>query len=146
MGESLPGTAASVLVVDDESSIRTICRINLEAAGMRVAEAVDGAEALARARGETPSLVLLDVMMPRVDGFEVAAELAADPTTREIPIVFLSARAGVEDRREAQRAGAVGYIVKPFDPLALGETLASVLARVGRGERDALRKEIVPEQ
>ncbi|HET7568019.1 MAG TPA: response regulator [Gaiellaceae bacterium] len=135
-----------MLVVDDESAIRTICRINLEAAGMAVAEAADGAEALARARGEAPSLVLLDVMMPRVDGWEVAAELAADPATREIPIVFLSARAGVEDRRQAQLAGAVGYIVKPFDPLVLGDTLASVLARIGRGERSALRDEILEEQ
>lgn len=110
---------------------------------MAVAEAADGAEALARARGERPSLVLLDVMMPRVDGWEVAARLAADPATREIPIVFLSARAGLEDRRQAKLAGAVGYIVKPFDPLSLGDTLASVLTRVGRGEQDALRDEIV---
>jgi CheY-like chemotaxis protein len=137
--------ATRILVVDDESAIRTICRINLEAAGMAVSEAGDGAEALRVARREPPSLVLLDVMMPLVDGWRVAAELAADPATSEVPIVFLSARAGAEDRRQARLAGAIGYIVKPFDPLVLGETLATLLDRYERGERERLRDELVDE-
>ena len=116
-GESSP----LVLLVDDERSIRTICRVNLEGDGLSVAEATDGAEALEEVRRARPSIVLLDVMMPRVDGWSVAEQLAADDETREIPVVFLSARAAYEDRVRAQELGAVGYVVKPFDPVELSE-------------------------
>jgi len=132
-----------VLLVDDEPAIRTICRVNLEVSGMIVVEAADGGEALELVRAERPSLLLLDVMMPDVDGWTVAERLAADPETRELPVVFLSARAGIEDRRRARDLGAVGYIVKPFDPLELSVRLESVLERLGRGERELLRKEVV---
>ena len=81
-----------VLVADDEDAIRLLCRVNLRLAGMEVLEAADGAAAIELARRERPDLVLLDVMMPDVDGWEVAAALAADASTREIPIVFLTAR------------------------------------------------------
>jgi CheY-like chemotaxis protein len=131
-----------VLLVDDERAIRTICRVNLEGDGIAVVEARDGAEALEQVRREQPSLVLLDVMMPDVDGWKVAAELAADEDTRDIPIVFLSARAAEEDRQRAQQLGAVGYVEKPFDPLALGPTLREVLERVARGERAQLNAEL----
>jgi CheY-like chemotaxis protein len=131
-----------VLLVDDERAIRTICRVNLEGDGISVVEAQDGAEALERVRREQPSLVLLDVMMPEVDGWKVAAELAADQDTQEIPVVFLSARAADEDRRRAQELGAVGYVVKPFDPLALAGTVRDVLERVARGEREQLNSDL----
>ena len=136
------GTAPLVLLVDDESSIRTICRVNLETDGISVAEAVDGRQALERVKEQQPELVLLDVMRPDVDGWEVAETLAADPGTREIPIVFLSARAAREDRERARELGAVGYIVKPFDPLTLGGVVREVLARMRRGEREELNKEL----
>lgn len=136
------GAAPRVLLVDDESAIRTICRVNLETDGMAVVEAADGNEALERVREQQPELVLLDVMMPDVDGWEVAAKLAADPATKDIPVVFLSARAAREDRRRAQELGAVGYIVKPFDPLRLGPVVREVLDRIRRGERDELSKEL----
>jgi CheY-like chemotaxis protein len=129
--------------VDDEAPIRTICRVNLEAAGLAVLEAPDGKSALELARTKRPALVLLDVMMPRIDGWRVAEELAAEPATRDIPVVFLSARAAQDDRRHAQRLGAVGYIVKPFDPLQLGETVEEVLERLRRGERERLRGELL---
>ncbi|HEY7420849.1 MAG TPA: response regulator, partial [Gaiellaceae bacterium] len=116
-------SAPLVLLVDDERAIRTICRVNLEGDGLAVAEATDGAEALESVRSEHPSLVLLDVMMPSVDGWSVAEQLAADDETREIPVVFLSARAAQEDRLRAQELGAVGYVVKPFDPLELSGTV-----------------------
>ncbi len=132
----------SILVVDDEGSIRTICRVNLETDGMTVNEAADGREALERVRRQQPELVLLDVMMPDVDGWHVAAELAADPATRDIPVVFLSARAAREDKARAQELGAVGYIVKPFDPVALGATVRDTLDRVRRGEREQLNREL----
>jgi hypothetical protein len=87
-----------VLVVDDEASVRVICRFNLVAAGIDVREAADGREALALIREDVPDLVLLDVMMPALDGWEVARTLQSDPGTRDLPIVFLTARAEPEDR------------------------------------------------
>ena len=135
-------SAPRILLVDDERSIRTICRVNLEGDGLAVSEATDGSEALEAIRRERPSLVLLDVMMPGIDGWGVAEELAADDETREIPVVFLSARAAQEDRLHAQELGAVGYVVKPFDPLELAGRVRQVLDRVARGEREQLNREL----
>jgi CheY-like chemotaxis protein len=131
-----------VLLVDDERAIRTICRVNLEGEGLAVTEAADGAEALEEVKRERPSLVLLDVMMPGVDGWKVAEQLAGDEETREIPVVFLSARVAPEDWLHAQELGAVGYIIKPFDPLELAGIVRDVLERVARGERDQLNREL----
>lgn len=132
----------SILLADDEGSIRTICRVNLETDGMNVVEAADGREALERVRRQQPDLVLLDVMMPDVDGWAVAADLAADPTTRDIPVVFLSARATREDKTRARELGAVGYIIKPFDPVGLGAAVRDTLERIRRGEREKLNREL----
>jgi DNA-binding response OmpR family regulator len=136
------GTARRVLVVDDERSMRLLCRVNLVASGIDVLEASDGSEGLELARQERPDLVLLDVMMPGVDGWTVARELAADEATREIPIVFLTARADPADRRLGEQLGGVGYVVKPFDPVSIGELVENVLVRIERGERDQLRRGI----
>jgi CheY-like chemotaxis protein len=135
-------SAPLVLLVDDEQAIRTICRVNLEGDGLAVNEATNGAEALEAVRRQRPSLVLLDVMMPGVDGWNVAEQLAADDETREIPVVFLSARAALEDRLRAQELGAVGYVVKPFDPLELAGMVRSVLDRLAKGEREQLNREL----
>ena len=135
-------SAPTVLLVDDEPSIRTICRVNLEGDGLAVSEASDGSEALEQVRRARPSLVLLDVMMPGVDGWSVAEQLATDDKTRDIPVVFLSARAAYEDRLRAQQLGAVGYVVKPFDPLQLSGIVREVLGRVARGEREQLNSEL----
>lgn len=132
-----------VLVVDDEPAIRALCRVNLQVAGLEVVEAVDGAEALALAARELPDIVLLDVMMPRLDGWEVARRLRSEETTREIPVVFLSARTAPEDRRRGYEAGAVGYVAKPFDPLVLGDALMATLERIAAGEREQLRRELL---
>lgn len=134
--------APLVLLVDDERAIRTICRVNLEGDGLAVNEATDGSEALEEVKRERPSLVLLDVMMPGVDGWGVAEELGADDETRDIPVVFLSARAADEDRLRAQELGAVGYVVKPFDPLELAGKVRDVLQRVEKGEREQLNREL----
>ena len=136
------GSAPLVLLVDDERAIRTICRVNLEGDGLAVTEAADGVEALEAVRRARPSLVLLDVMMPGVDGWGVAEQLAADDQTRQIPVVFLSARAAYEDRLRAQELGAVGYVVKPFDPLELAGLVRDVLERIARGEREQLNREL----
>jgi CheY-like chemotaxis protein len=130
-----------VLVVDDEPPIRLLCRVNLALAGMDVLEAADGEEGLEVARTAVPDLVLLDLMMPRTDGWTVAQELKGDERTREVPIVFLTARATAADQRRAEELGALGYILKPFDPVGLAEVLSEVVARCELGEADALRAE-----
>ena len=134
-------TEGRVLIVDDESSIRLICRLNLRSAGFDTLEASDGASAIALARAERPDLILLDVMLPDLDGWRVADELAESDETREIPIVFLSARSESGDQRHGHAAGGVGYITKPFEPLEMTNTVRDVLVRVRRGERDAMRGE-----
>jgi DNA-binding response OmpR family regulator len=136
------GAARRVLVVDDERAIRLLCRVNLAASGMEVLEAADGRQALELARAERPDLVLLDVMMPEVDGWTVARELAADEQTREIPVVFLTARAETADKRMGEQLGGVGYLVKPFDPVTIGDFVEDVLGRIERGEREQLRRDV----
>ena len=127
-----------MLVVDDERSIRLLCRVNLIASGIDVLEASDGREGLELARTERPDLVLLDVMMPELDGWTVARELAADEQTRDIPIVFLTARADPADRRLGEQLGGVGYVVKPFDPVTIGEFVEEgARAHRARGARPA---------
>ena len=129
--------------MDDESSIRSLCRVNLELAGFDVAEATDGVEAMARIQEESFDLVLLDVMMPRLDGWQVAERLASDESTKDLPVVFLSARAEQRDLRRGFELHAVGYVPKPFDPLPLAGYLQRILERLAHGERDALRREIL---
>ena len=130
-----------MLVVDDEAAMRLLCRVNLRLAGMSVLEATDGAAAIDLARRERPDVILLDVMMPAADGWEVAAALAKDPATSEIPIVFLTARSERTDQRRGIGVGAVGYVTKPFDPLRLAPFLQDLLDRIERGERDQVRAE-----
>ncbi len=137
--------ARRVLVVDDERAIRLLCRVNLVAAGMDVLEAADGREGVDLARSERPDLVLLDVMMPDLDGWTVARELAANEETRDIPIVFLTARADPADRRLGEELGGVGYVVKPFDPVGIGDVVEDVLLRIARGEREQLTRAIASE-
>jgi DNA-binding response OmpR family regulator len=133
--------ATRVLVIDDEAPIRLLCRVNLEAEGMEVLEAADGPSGLEKARAETPDVVLLDVMMPGLDGWRVAEELLDDPATERIPIVFLTARAELRDRARGIDLGGVDYVTKPFNPVELAPLVRDLLDRVARGERDALRRE-----
>ena len=133
--------ATRVLVIDDEAPIRLLCRVNLEAEGMDVLEAADGPSGLEKARAEAPDVVLLDVMMPGLDGWRVAEELLDDPRTESIPIVFLTARAELRDRARGIDLGGVDYVTKPFNPVELAPLVRELLARVERGERDDLRRE-----
>jgi DNA-binding response OmpR family regulator len=134
-----------VLVVDDEAPIRLLCRVNLEAERMDVLEAADGETGLATARAEKPDVVLLDVMMPGMDGWQVAERLVDDPETADIPIIFLTARAELRDRARGLELGGVDYITKPFNPTELAAVVESLLERVRRGERDELRREKIAE-
>jgi two-component system alkaline phosphatase synthesis response regulator PhoP len=129
----------SVLVIDDEAPIRLLCRVNLEAEGMEVLEAADGPAGLEQARENSPDVVLLDVMMPGLDGWRVAEHLLQDERTSEIPIIFLTARAEFRDRARGLDIGGVDYVTKPFNPLELAHE------RIDRGERDELRGEKLAE-
>jgi DNA-binding response OmpR family regulator len=132
-------------VIDDEAPIRLLCRVNLEAEGMEVLEAADGPSGLATARAETPDVILLDVMMPGLDGWRVAEELLDDERTQGIPIVFLTARAELRDRARGIDLGGVDYVTKPFNPVELAPLVRSLLERVGAGERDEVRREKLTE-
>jgi DNA-binding response OmpR family regulator len=136
---------AKVLVIDDEAPIRLLCRVNLEAENIEVVEAEDGEIGLDLARSERPDVILLDVMMPGLDGWEVLQRLLDDETTREIPIVFLTARAELRDRARGLELGGVDYVTKPFNPIELAPLVTDILERVKRGERDAIRQERIAE-
>jgi DNA-binding response OmpR family regulator len=134
-----------VLVIDDEAPIRLLCRVNLEAEEMEVLEAPDGPTGLELARSETPDAILLDVMMPGLDGWAVAEELLTDDRTSSIPIVFLTARADVRDRARGLDVGGLDYITKPFNPIELASLVRSVVAAVLSGDRETLRAERIAE-
>jgi DNA-binding response OmpR family regulator len=132
---------ARILVIDDEAPIRLLCRVNLEAAGMEVQEAADGIVGLAAARDEPPDAILLDVMMPGMDGWQVLEGLLEDERTQDIPIVFLTARAELRDQARGLELGGVDYVTKPFNPLDLAPLVEDLLERVSRGESQDLRRE-----
>jgi DNA-binding response OmpR family regulator len=135
----------TVLVIDDERPIRLLCRVNLEAEGMQVLEAPDGPNGIELAQQERPDVILLDVMMPGLDGWRVAEELLDDERTSSIPIVFLTARAELRDRARGLDLGGIDYVTKPFNPVELAPLVRSLLVRVERGEGDALRRERIAE-
>jgi two-component system alkaline phosphatase synthesis response regulator PhoP len=139
------GDVTKVLVIDDEAPIRLLCRVNLEAESMEVLEAADGPSGLEQARTERPDVILLDVMMPGLDGWRVAEELLEDGRTAEIPIIFLTARAEFRDRARGLDIGGVAYVTKPFNPLELAPLVEQLLERIGRGQRDELRGEKLAE-
>ncbi len=134
-----------VLVIDDEAPIRLLCRVNLEAEGMEVLEARDGPTGLEKARNDEPDVILLDVMMPGLDGWQVAEELLDSDVTSAIPIVFLTARAEVRDRARGLDLGGIDYVTKPFNPVELAPLVLALIERVDRGERDELRREKIAE-
>jgi DNA-binding response OmpR family regulator len=131
----------TTLVIDDEPPIRLLCRVNLEAEGMRVLEAADGRTGIDLAQKEQPNAILLDVMMPGMDGWAVAEQLLQDERTAQIPIIFLTARADLRDRARGMDLGGLEYITKPFNPVELATLVQEVISAVERGEREQLRTE-----
>jgi DNA-binding response OmpR family regulator len=108
-----------VLVVDDEEGIRVLCRVNLELGGFEVLEAADGVEAIEKVRSERPDLVFLDLMMPRMDGWQVLDTIKSDASTAGIPVVILTARTSEEDQMRGWDEGILEYLAKPFNPQRL---------------------------
>ena len=125
----------TVLVVDDEEDVLFLLRVNLALNGFAVHDARDGEEAVASALQLRPDCVLLDWMMPGMDGLDVCRSLRSDPRTRDCAIIFLSAKARPEDQASALEAGADDYVVKPFDMDDLAARIESAVA--ARGESSA---------
>jgi len=117
-----------VLIIDDEVDVRLLYRVNLHHAGYEVLEADGGERGIAVALEETPDAVVLDLMMPRVDGFEVLRALRAEPATVEVPVLVLTADSLVDDHRICFELGADAVITKPFMPELLTESIARLLA------------------
>ena len=118
---------ARVLVIDDEPDVRWLIRMSLERAGHEVIDAEDGLRGIAVAMKQRPDIIVLDLMMPVMDGYAVLAELAKDPRTVDVPVVVLSAKAIPEEADRASAAGARRFMEKPFDPDELAIELGELL-------------------
>jgi DNA-binding response OmpR family regulator len=123
------GTPIKVLAVDDDPVILRLIEVNLSLEGFQVAIVAGGDDALAKAREVDPDVILLDVMMPGVTGWDVARRLKDDAVTNATPLVFLSGRTQEEDRRKGQELGVAAYVSKPFDPVELVDTIRRVARR-----------------
>src|SRR3954452_17730581 len=123
--------AGRVLVVDDDDVIRQLITVNLELEGFDVVTAVDGQGALDKVKDARPQVVTLDVMMPRLDGWEAASRLRADPETAHVKVILLSARAQEADIQRGQRIGVDAYLTKPFDPDELIDTVRRLFESAG---------------
>lgn len=132
-----------VLVVDDEPGIVAIVQANLESEGYTVISAADGEEALRRVQGEHPDLVILDVMMPVMDGWQVLERLERDNATAGLPIIMLTAKVEDEDILLGLEQGAVEYITKPFYPEDLTASVTLLLSVFDRGLREKRRQELI---
>jgi len=118
---------ATVLVADDDPVIQKLLQVNFQMEGYEVVVAGDGQEAVEKAGEVHPDLIVLDVMMPRMNGLDAAERLKADPATASIPIIILSAKAQEVDIKAGRAAGADEYMTKPFDPLELLEKVAALI-------------------
>ena len=124
--------AYKILVVDDEPTIVRLMEFILARQGHEILVAVNGEEALEKIKSQHPDLVLLDIMMPRIDGYEVAQRLRADPATASLPIIMLSAKAQEEDIRKGVDVGVNEYITKPFTPDHLVQVVTEYLGRFSK--------------
>jgi CheY-like chemotaxis protein len=115
-----------VLVIDDEPDVLLLCRVNLEHAGHEVLQAPDGPHGLALAREEHPDVVVLDLMMPMMDGYAVLAALQGDEETRDVPVVILTAKVQMEDQIRSWTDGCSDFLTKPFPPDRLLDALERV--------------------
>ena len=126
----------TILVIEDDADIRNLLHFNLEKEGFTSIEAGDGVTGLAMAREQKPALVLLDLMLPGMDGFEVCRRLGSSPDTAEIPVLMLTARGEEMDRVVGLSLGADDYVVKPFSPKELMMRVAAIIKRSGGEENN----------
>lgn len=119
-----------ILVAEDERDIRELIGFTLRYAGLEVILTSNGVEAVEQAKSEQPDLIMLDVRMPKMTGYEACRALKEDPATSEIPIVFLSAKGQEVEIEEGLASGALEYIVKPFAPDELATQVKGILERV----------------
>ena len=120
-----------VLVVDDEEFVRQLIQIKLKFCGIQTIEAENGVEAIEKALAEKPDLILLDIMMPKMNGFETCQRLKSIEETSHIPIVMLTARGDPSAKERGESAGALEYLTKPFSPQKLAERIIEILNRTG---------------
>ena len=120
-------TIARILVADDDDGVREMIQYRLGRFGYEMLQAADGREALEVISREKPDLVLLDVMMPELDGFQVCSRMQENEETKQIPVVMLTAKAEAKDVTRAFNSGAVDYVVKPYDPIVLQQKVAQNL-------------------
>jgi two-component system alkaline phosphatase synthesis response regulator PhoP len=124
-----------ILVVDDEIYIVHILDFSLGMEGYEVITALDGEQALEKARAEKPDLIVLDIMMPKLDGYETCRMLKGDDITREIPVILLSAKGRNVDQKIGFEVGADDYITKPFSPRKLVERINAILGQSSPQQR-----------
>ncbi len=120
---------AKILIAEDEPDIRSLVAFTLKFAGHSVVEVSNGADAVVMAKVEQPDLILMDVRMPRMTGYEACQMMKADPETSSIPVVFLSAKGQESEIRTGLESGAAEYLLKPFSPMELSERVSELLAR-----------------
>jgi two-component system alkaline phosphatase synthesis response regulator PhoP len=118
-----------VLVVDDEEYIQHILNFSFGAEGYDVVTAGDGEEGIKKAKSEKPDIIVLDIMMPKMDGYEACKRLKTDPHTKNIPVILLTAKGREVDRKLGSQAGADDYVVKPFSPGRLIERVEGMMKR-----------------
>jgi two-component system alkaline phosphatase synthesis response regulator PhoP len=134
---------ATVLVVDDEPDVRVLCKVNLEFEGYRVLEAGDGEAAIEMANREAPDLILLDLMMPHVNGWDVMKRLKEDEKTANIPIVLLTAMADEASQMRGWEQGILDYVTKPFNPLSLSKYVQAALGPRDEEMESKRREQII---
>jgi len=127
-----------VLVIDDEPDVLLLCRVNFEFAGHEVLETSDAEGAVAMAASEQPDLIVLDVMLPVLDGLSILEQLGERPETKEVPVVLLTAKTQEDDKLKGWRAGAAEYVTKPFSPISLTRA-AEAIQRMTPEEREEHR-------
>jgi two-component system alkaline phosphatase synthesis response regulator PhoP len=118
-----------VLLAEDDPDIQLVARLSLRKAGFAVTAVGNGAAVLEKLGEERPDVILLDWMMPEMDGFEACSKLKSDPNTSGIPVIFLTAKSQESEINRGLALGACGYITKPFDALALGKQVQALLEK-----------------
>lgn len=119
-----------VLIAEDDVDIQKVIRMSLKLRGVKdVVVTENGEDCLAQVAEAKPDVILLDVMMPKMDGYETCRRLKSDPATKDVPVIFLTAKAQHFEAREGMEVGALGYLIKPFDPMALHDQIVALLSK-----------------